>query len=97
MLNLFDMDAGGQLGRDKTIEKICSRFFWKNMTDDIKEYVRRCDKCQRMNAKFHKSNAKLHPVVVHPAVWNQVSISISTVELIATSTCYHCHFHLLSD
>ncbi len=76
MLNLFDIDAGGHFGRDKTIEKICSRFFWKNMTDDIKEYVRRCDKCQRMSGKFHKCNSKLHPVVVHPAVWNQVSISI---------------------
>ncbi len=44
------------------------------MTDEIKEFVRRCDKCQRMNAWFEKSNAKLHPVPVQPTVWNQVSV-----------------------
>ena len=65
--------AGGHLGRDKTLEKICTRFFWKSMTDDIREYVQQCDKCQRMNAKFNKSNAKLHSVAVKPQVWHRVS------------------------
>ena len=63
---------GGHLGRDKTIEKICSRFFWKNMTEDIKDFVKRCPKCQTMNASFNKSNAVLHPVPVEPDVWKQV-------------------------
>lgn len=63
---------GGHLGRDKTIEKICSRFFWKNMTDDIKNYVKRCDSCQKMNARFTKSSAELHPIAVPPNVWKQV-------------------------
>ena len=68
--------AGGHLGRDKTLEKLCSRFFWKNMTDDIRLYVQQCDKCQRMNAKFIKSTAKLHPIAVEPRVWHQVSPTI---------------------
>jgi len=66
---------GGHLGRDKTIKKICSRFFWKNMCDDIKEYIRQCDRCQRMNCKLQKSNAELHPVPIHPVVWNQIQWS----------------------
>ena len=65
--------TGGHLGRDKTIEKIASRFFWRNMNDDIRMHVQQCDKCQRTNAKFPKSNKKLHPVAVHPEVWHQVS------------------------
>ena len=66
------ISTGGHLGRDKTLEKLCSRFFWKNMTEDIRLYVQQCDKCQRMNAKFTKSNAKLHPISVEPQVWHQV-------------------------
>ena len=44
------------------------------MNDDIKEYVKRCDKCQRINGKIAKSGATLHPVPVTPNVWHQVSV-----------------------
>ena len=55
------------------MEKICSRFYWESMTLDIREYVKRCDVCQRCNdAKFVKANAALHPIPVKPKVWQQV-------------------------
>lgn len=34
----------------------------KYMNKEIRQYVQNCDKCQQMNAKFVKSNAKLHPI-----------------------------------
>eukprot|EP00731_Ephydatia_muelleri_P017503 Em0010g601a len=68
--------AGSHLGRDKTIDKISARFFWKNMYEDIKKYVKECDVCQRMNPKFVKSNAKLHPVPVRAQVWHKVGIDL---------------------
>ncbi|KAL5509260.1 hypothetical protein EMCRGX_G004598 [Ephydatia muelleri] len=67
---------GNHLGRDKTIQKISSRFFWKNINEDIRIFVQRCEKCQRTNAKFSKSNAKLHPIVPMPNVWHQVGIDL---------------------
>ena len=45
------------------------------MNEDIRIYVQHCDKCQRMNSKFLKSDAKLHPVPIYPEVWKQVSSS----------------------
>ena len=48
--------VGSHLGRDKTIQKISSRFFWKNINEDIRIFVQHCDKCQRTNAKFSKSS-----------------------------------------
>ena len=57
-----------------TIQKISSRFFWKNINEDIR-ILQHCDKCQRTNAKFSKSNAKLHPIVPMPNVWHQVVTS----------------------
>ena len=47
--------TGGHFGREKTIEKVCSRVYCgKNMTAEVKEYVRTCDMCQRVNDKFQK-------------------------------------------
>ena len=43
------------------------------MTEDIRSYVQTCQKCQRMNPKFQKSQSSLHPVQVQPKVWSQVS------------------------
>ena len=79
ILNAWYIDtfAGGHLGRDKTLEKICSRFYLgRGMAEEIKEFVRTCDKCQRVNDKFHKPTAVLHPIPVTPEVWNQVPDSI---------------------
>ena len=46
---------GGHLGRDKTREKVSSRFFWKTLMKDVDEFVKTCDVCQSTNgAKFIK-------------------------------------------
>ena len=50
------------------------------MTEDIREYVQSCEKCQRMNAKFVKSNTTLHPIPVEPKVWRQVSIILDIIQ-----------------
>ena len=68
---------GSHLGRDKTIEKISARVFWKNMYDDIKKYVKGCDACQLMSPKFVKCNAKLHPVPVHAQVAQSLVLSLA--------------------
>ena len=65
--------VGGHLGRDKTAEKISNRFYWKSMWTDVREYIKRCDTCQRTNdAKLQKSFTPLHPVPVKSKVWDKV-------------------------
>eukprot|EP00731_Ephydatia_muelleri_P002239 Em0001g2239a len=50
----------GHFGRDKTLQKACSRFYWHDMTNDIKEHIRTtCDTCQRTNRKLRKASAEL--------------------------------------
>ena len=70
-LRMYHIHAlGGHLDHDKAIKKICSRLFWKNMCHDTKEYIRQCDRCQRMNCKLQKSNAmgiySTFPVQIKP-------------------------------
>ena len=44
--------GGGHFGRDKTLKKVTERFYWLGIVDDVKEFCRTCDKCQRANRYF---------------------------------------------
>ena len=64
--------TGGHLGRDKTYDKIATKFHWKNMYEDVSNYVRRCHLCQTTNDQFTKPNAQLHPIKMDPVFWSKV-------------------------
>jgi len=36
-------------GRDKTLSKVSERYYWMGMVEDVKEFCKTCDKCQRAN------------------------------------------------
>ena len=46
-------------------------------------------KCQRTNAKFSKSNAKLHPILFYamPNVWHQVGDFVCMYDIHLICTC----------
>ena len=51
------------MGRDKTYEKIASKLYWPAIDQDIREFIQRCDVCQRTNdSKFTKGEIPLHPI-----------------------------------
>lgn len=67
--------AAGHLGRDKTVQKVTERFYWKTLWTDIQQYIHHCEVCQHANdSKFQKATAPLHPIPVKSKVWNQVAI-----------------------
>ena len=68
--------GGGHFGCDKTTQKICSRYYWQDMTMQIRDYVQTCDTCQRSNPKLLKSSFALHPIPVKPQVWYQIGIDL---------------------
>lgn len=68
--------GGGHFGRDKTCEKVCSRYYWSNVQKDIRFYVNTCDRCQRTNARLQKQPAKLNPIAVKPQVWQRIGIDL---------------------
>ena len=43
--------TAGHFGVENTYEKIKERFYWKGMLEDIKQYVKYCDVCQRRGKK----------------------------------------------
>jgi len=42
----------GHWGYKKTLDNIQQKVYWKNMVDDVREFVRSCDRCQRNQAKL---------------------------------------------
>ena len=41
--------GGGRFGRDKTLAKVPERFQWLGIVNDVKEFCKTCDTCQREN------------------------------------------------
>ena len=55
--SLTAKNTGGHIGRDKTVSKIASAFYWPNMQRDVAKYILTCNRCQRVNAtKLQKAN-----------------------------------------
>ena len=59
------------------------------MTEEIKQFVHVCDTCQRVNDKFHKPTAVLHPIPVMPEVWNQV-LACAIIAIFKLLTITYC-------
>ena len=58
--NEHDTIVAGHMGMDKTLKMINRNFYWPRMSDDIVDYVRLCDDCQRNKASRHKKHGTLH-------------------------------------
>eukprot|EP00731_Ephydatia_muelleri_P013496 Em0007g806a len=67
---------GCHYGRDKTRAKIGQTYWWKGLNRDVDQYCRRCDVCQRVNAKLEGKKAELHPIPVPSKVWSQIGIDL---------------------
>ena len=55
-------ETAGHLGIDKTIEKIKSRFFWINLSRDVKRFIRECFDCQKVKPPKVYCKPKLVPL-----------------------------------
>ena len=48
--SLHDDPAGGcHFGRDKTKDKVSSRYSWHGQLDDVDQYIKTCEKCQKVH------------------------------------------------
>jgi hypothetical protein len=64
---------GDHLGAKKTLEKLSSRFLWKNMRSDVEQVCRECPECS-INKK-QRVKAPLTPIIaLRP--WNIVGVDI---------------------
>ena len=73
-----DIPAAGHLGPKKTFNRIQSKFYWKNMKQDIYEYVKSCDVCQRSKSRTTKPKGLLQPLAPPERKWSQITMDFIT-------------------
>ena len=65
--------TGAHLGIDKTFEKIRNQYYWPQMFETIKDYIRSCEQCQKRGK--HRLPGVLHPIPVGEP-FSQIGIDI---------------------
>lgn len=73
MREMHDGRYAGHSGITKTLERIARVFYWPDMRDDVKLYVRMCDACQRNKPSTQKKYGLLQPLPVPGYRWASVS------------------------
>ena len=75
--------TGGHCGVTKTRKSLTSCCYWEQMTVDVKEFIKNCDRCQRSRPnKLMKGSDDLHPIPVPSKVWCQVGVDIMTMKTV---------------
>ena len=73
-----DRRVAGHMGMDKTMELVDRNFYWPEMAEDIEDYVRSCEDCQKNNASRHKRHGALHLLELSYAPWVAISMDFIT-------------------
>ena len=73
-----DDPLAGHFGVNRTEELIQRRFHWKNMRQEIQEYVRSCATCQGVVSKRHKPYGQLESLPRPARPWLEISMDFIT-------------------
>ena len=69
-----DSKIAGHYRTYKTIVRVRANFYWPKMDENITEYVRSCDVCQRNKVIRHKKYGLLEPLEVPMGPWTAISM-----------------------
>ena len=66
----------GYFGHRKTDLRLRKHFFWPSVTEDVRNYCRLCDVCQRMGPKGRVSKVPLEPKSIVTEPFGRVAIDL---------------------
>ena len=69
-----DTAVGGHSGYFRTYKRIANLFFWEGMRRNIKEYVQKCEVCQRNKYQTLSPAGLLQPLPIPKQIWTDVSM-----------------------
>ena len=73
-----DIPLSGHLGVEKTAASLSRRFYWPNLTDTVRRYIRTCDTCQRSKPSNQHPAGLLQPLPIPQRRWESVSMDLIT-------------------
>jgi hypothetical protein len=73
-----DTPMAGHQGIERTYAAVHKLFYWPRMNNDVREYVKSCDSCQRIKASQQVPAGLLQPLPIPKQPWDQVSMDFIT-------------------
>lgn len=73
-----DDPMAGHFGREKTLDLLARKYFWKEMRKDVEEYVKSCAVCQKRKAKRHRPYGELSALPMPDRAWEQLTMDFIT-------------------
>ncbi|CAG0889651.1 unnamed protein product [Darwinula stevensoni] len=67
--------GGGHFGMNATLRKL-EKYWWKNMTSDVKRFCSSCIVCQKANPMNNPAPAKLHPVKIFSRLFHRWGVDL---------------------
>lgn len=74
MAECHETPMGGHSGHFRTYKKIASFLFWEGMKADIKDFVERCEVCQKNKYSTLAPAGLLQPLPIPTQVWMDISM-----------------------
>ena len=69
-----DSRVAGHFAIYKTLERLKRNYHLHSMEEDVKDYVRACDICQRNKSSCHRRYGQLEPLEVPYRPWSSISM-----------------------
>ncbi|KAH0696226.1 hypothetical protein KY290_013581 [Solanum tuberosum] len=66
--------SSGHSGMENTYRKISQLLYWKNLRDDINQYVRNCFVCKRSKYDVAASPGLIQPLAIPTSAWSNISM-----------------------
>jgi len=73
-----DSLSAGHTGREKTLERVLRRFWWKNASEDVAGWVASCPTCQSVRPRASYPDGLLNPHAIPQRNWQDVSVDFVT-------------------
>lgn len=73
-----DTPISGHLGTAKTTELITKYFYWPGIQEEIKQYVKTCNSCQRNKPSHQVPTGLLQPLPIPDSLWSDISMDLIT-------------------
>ena len=73
-----DTPFSGHLGMDKLLQGVSKDFWWPHQRDDVADYVRTCDSCQRNKLLNRAPAGLLQPLPTPERNWEQITMDLIT-------------------
>ena len=77
-LLIINHDNQSHIGVQKSYELLSRSFYWKNMFNDVQDYIRQCVKCQRSKPINQLPHGLLQPLKIPDDRWQSVAIDFIT-------------------